>query len=556
MNIRLLLFACLFLFDSFAASAQKIAFISDAHIQNIEDYPELIRSMEAQVQSTRLFNENYFALLAALDDVAQRNISLVVLPGDLTDNGQFINQEKINQILTDYTKRYGMKFFVTTGNHDPALPFGMEQAGHDFLKADGSRNTLTNRCAGYEQEMACYSRFGFYPQPEYLYWESPFTSYVYENYAYDTAKREGGFENRHYVLCDSLTATDASYLVEPVEGIWLLAIDAGVYLPKTVKNGKLIYQGSSVGYNNVLRHKPFLLSWVRKVASEARRLNKTLITFSHYPLVDFNDGASEQMGKAWGNTKFDFPRVPTEEVGQAFLEAGIRFHIAGHMHVNDTGVLEGKDGSHLYNVQVPSIATYIPAYKIVTAESRQEFTVETVVLDSVPGFDRCFSLYQKEHEADLLRGKTPIWNAEALKAANYQTFCDVQFRDLVRTRFIPKDFPSIVKDSIAVMSGEQLLAYVSGEPSEAKNAAGWNGYDLIVDLCRLRYADRLALRDIPSERLAAYARLFDAVRTSDMSSEVVTRLREIAEIFEHFLHGEPCVNFRIDLEADSITECE
>ena len=114
MNIRLLLFACLFLFDSFAASAQKIAFISDAHIQNIEDYPELIRSMEAQVQSTRLFNENYFALLAALDDVAQRNISLVVLPGDLTDNGQFINQEKINQILTDYTKRYGMKFFVTT----------------------------------------------------------------------------------------------------------------------------------------------------------------------------------------------------------------------------------------------------------------------------------------------------------------------------------------------------------------------------------------------------------------------------------------------------------
>ena len=139
MNIRLLLFACLFLFDSCATSAQKIAFISDAHIQNIEDYPELIRSMEAQVQSTRLFNENYFALLAALDDVAQRNISLVVLPGDLTDNGQFINQEKINQILTDYTKRYGMKFFATTGNHDPALPFGMEQAGHDFLKADGSR---------------------------------------------------------------------------------------------------------------------------------------------------------------------------------------------------------------------------------------------------------------------------------------------------------------------------------------------------------------------------------------------------------------------------------
>ena len=29
----------------------RIAFISDAHIQNIVDYPELVRSMEVQVQS-------------------------------------------------------------------------------------------------------------------------------------------------------------------------------------------------------------------------------------------------------------------------------------------------------------------------------------------------------------------------------------------------------------------------------------------------------------------------------------------------------------------------
>lgn len=53
-----------------------------------------VRSMEAQVQSTRLFNENYYAFLAALDDVAHRDIRWVVLPGDLTDDGQFFNQQK------------------------------------------------------------------------------------------------------------------------------------------------------------------------------------------------------------------------------------------------------------------------------------------------------------------------------------------------------------------------------------------------------------------------------------------------------------------------------
>ena len=57
-------------------------------------------------------------------------------------------------------------------------------------------------------------------------------------------------------MCDSLTATDASYLVEPVDGLWLLAIDGGVYLPKEMKDGKWTYQGSSAGYNLVLKHKP------------------------------------------------------------------------------------------------------------------------------------------------------------------------------------------------------------------------------------------------------------------------------------------------------------
>ena len=70
----------------------RIAFIADAHVQDVMGHPELVRSMEVQVQSTRLFNENYFALIAALDDVAKRGITLVVLPGDLTDDGQLINQ--------------------------------------------------------------------------------------------------------------------------------------------------------------------------------------------------------------------------------------------------------------------------------------------------------------------------------------------------------------------------------------------------------------------------------------------------------------------------------
>lgn len=535
-----------------AMSQQRIAFISDAHIQNIVDYPELIRSMEVQVQSTRLFNENYYALIAALEDAAKRGISLVVLPGDLTDNGQFVNQEKVKEILEGYQERFGMKFFVTTGNHDPVRPFGMQNEEHDFLRSDGSRTVQENRCAGYVDEMQCYAAFGFYPQPEYLYWETPFTSYRYEDYSYQEALREGALEKREYTLCDSLKAIDASYLVEPVEGLWLLAIDGGVYLPGPVKNGVQTYEGSSVGYNNVLKYKEFILPWVRKVASEAKIRNKILVAYSHYPLADFNDGASELVRKAWGSKKFDLHRVPSEEVSEAFLEAGIRLHVAGHMHVNDTGVKRGKNGTCLYNIQVPSIATCIPAYKILTAEDDMHFEVETVLVDSVPGFDRLFGLYEKEYEYDMRAGKKPVWSKEALASKDYAEFCDWQFRDLVRVRFIPKDLPEAVREEMIDKTGAQLMDEITGEEPEEWET-DWKGYDLILDLYRLRYADKLALRWIPKKRMQEYRMLFDAVRYSAVKDELIIHLREIANIFECFLNGEPSGHFRIDLEKDRIT---
>lgn len=552
--IKLCLVACLWGITLLGNAQTQIAFISDAHIQDVDGHAERVRSMEVQVQSTRLLNENYYALLAALDDVARRNIRWVVLPGDLTDNGQFFNQQKIKNILHSYTQRKGMRFFVTTGNHDPALPLGLMQKNAHFLAADGSRVTREDSCAGYVSQMECYADFGFFPRKDDCYWESPFTSYTYDKYSYEDACRESVLSKRTYTLCDSLTATDASYLVEPVDELWLLAIDGGVYLPKEMKDGKWSYQGSSAGYNLVLKHKPFLLPWVRKVVEEAQKRHKTLVAFSHYPLVDFNDGVSESVRQMWGDRRFDLHRVPEAEVSEAFLQAGLRLHFAGHMHVNDTGIWEGKDGKHLYNIQVPSIATYVPAYKILTIESDEVFRVETVALDTVPGFDSLFPLYRAEYQSDSLKGHSPVWNKEILSARTYGEFCDYQFRDLVRLRFIPRDLPESWRACLD-FTGAQMLEAVSGE--EKSDDADWTDWcmkDLVLDLYRLRYAERLALEDIPRTRLAVYRYLFDRARISTFRSAEVEMVKGLGTLFLAFLNGEPCQNFVIDLKKDVITE--
>src|SRR5690349_9410166 len=75
------------------APAPQIAFMADVHLQdvygNLGDFAGLpnskshksatIRTMYAQLTSTRLFNENYFAFRAALDDAFTRGVRIIAL---------------------------------------------------------------------------------------------------------------------------------------------------------------------------------------------------------------------------------------------------------------------------------------------------------------------------------------------------------------------------------------------------------------------------------------------------------------------------------------------
>lgn len=100
--------------------AIQIAFLADVHFQDLYgDFSDnafrgvenpktkkktLLRTMDSQLRSTRIFNENYFAFLAALDDIAKRGIKIVALSGDYTDDGQAYNLRGLKRILDEYQK--------------------------------------------------------------------------------------------------------------------------------------------------------------------------------------------------------------------------------------------------------------------------------------------------------------------------------------------------------------------------------------------------------------------------------------------------------------------
>ncbi|PJJ09303.1 calcineurin-like phosphoesterase family protein [Flavobacterium sp. 1] len=576
----------------------EIAFIADVHLQDIfpkfedNNYQGIknpvtgeyanIRTMNSQLHSTRIFNENYFAFLEALNDISKRGIKQVVLPGDFSDDGQPIHVRGLRKILDEYSKKYSMSFFVTTGNHDAVRPFSQEAAKTDFLGKDGkeqiissSRTNLTKeenqlepiitsdiKNGGYKETLNVMADFGFFPQKNYLYWETPFSSYGYEDYDFDKALKASALENRTYVLKNTnLLLPDASYLVEPIKGVWLLAIDANAYVPNQKLSGLADnphdFSGASIGYNNVLIYKKHLIDWVKKVAAEAKQRGKILIAFSHYPMVDFNDDTSPEMKLLFGSNKMQLDRVPNEEVAQTFADAGIQIHFGGHMHINDTGVRTTAKGNTLFNIQTPSLAAYMPAYKILIVHSNSEVEVETVVVGSVPKFNSLFPFYEEEY-AHLQNIKSPnIWNKEILKAKDYEDFTQWHLKELVRLRFLPEDFPVDFLASILKLSGKDLLqinknalavdAVLSSNNLTLQDFESWTGFDMIFDFYRLKNADELAIPEIGAKRLKQYQMVCEQLEKSGDGKLVLW-----SKIVLKTMNGQPSNHFKINLNNSQI----
>ncbi|MHC0447017.1 metallophosphoesterase family protein [Flavobacterium sp. 3-218] len=642
MNLKL---TSLFIVSFFAVfnssvSAQKtknlngtqIAFLSDVHLQDLfggfsdSDYKgvlnpktnqyALVRTMSSQLHSTRIFNENYFAFLAALEDIAKRKIKYVALPGDYTDDGQPIHVRGLAKILEQYTQKFGIEFFITTGNHDPVGPFAQESGKEDFLGREGKSQPIYSKDGMYAPNLTIeqpvvvtadiakmgylgitdnLKDFGFHPNKKNKFWATPFSNYSSENYSFDKALESAKLANRVYEVAPGYEVPDVSYVVEPIDGLWLMAIDGNVYIPKKTdsdpKDSKS-YSEASTGYNNVLSNKKHLIKWVETISAEAKKRGKTLVAFSHFPMIDFNDDASAEIKELLGPNKWQLNRVPVEEVAQVFADAGLKIHFGGHMHINDTGVRTSPKGNTLVNVQTPSLAAYIPAYKLLTLKKDNVIDIQTITIDDVPRYDELFDLYKMEYQFLESQNAKDIWNIDILKTKNYHDFTDFHLKELVRLRFLKDDWPSDFKQFILNVSAQDLLVLANIQDKDfdfilknkeqfqkewkeaetkselilvknklKKTDFNWTGNDLLIDFYRFRSADELALADVGIERAKQYKVLSDLFlegSKADLSKN--TRLQKQMKlfliIFNKFMHEVPADHFSVDLKTGEINREE
>ena len=557
----------------------KIAVIADPHFHDIDNRQGVgrgdrvaVRTLDDTNASTRVFNESFHAARALLDDIVRRGISLVVVAGDLTDDGQQSTMAAATALLSDYSRRFGLRFVATPGNHDLYAIHGRHQSKR-FLNPDGSHTLVTSDadiaqdasvekivsaemyCGGYEQAIPALGALGFFRRDGDLHWECPFGS--------DDALEARTFE---IVSADGQTVRrmmDASFLVEPVEGLWLLSIDANVFEPK---NGDLdprleksYHDSTDAGWNSMPRNKGFVLDWMTDVAARAKAQGKRLIAFSHYPIIDPLNGTSADEAKLLNDTSF-LRRTPRPEVSKAAAATGIKVHFSGHLHINDTAIFRGG-ADWLVNIAVPSMVGFPPAYKIVEiADERLE--VETVVVANVPAFDTAFGLYRVEA---VLEGMS----AAVAEATGHADFLSRHLSEMVRHRYLPKEWPRdiaalvpqldlgdlerLAGTAAPLTAGDALPFLATAAEANTQDWRALPFFEMVVDWYRLRKGREVALDFIDPKRIAAYRHLAGRFAAGSWPEGCLQdRLASFMRMLTDWLASAPSRDFSVDLATGEV----
>ncbi|PMH43249.1 hypothetical protein BCU68_04470 [Vibrio sp. 10N.286.49.B3] len=418
-------------------SGVQVAMLADVHFHDIfgdfefgkHNAEVTIRSLQDSCESTRMFNENYFAFISALEELGEQGVKYICLLGDFSDEGQMDTLKGFNRVVEPYIEKYGFEFFLTNGNHDPVRPFGRNESKR-FLDANGASIEVTsdeNRGftpnnvvigqhvtqgmwgSGYKEMFDLLGQYGFQNKPSYVHYETPWASDLYEDRGLYITKDDTN---------ESFWCPDSSYLAEPVKGLWIVSVDMNIYFPNADGSD---WSHASVGWEEGKKYKPQVMEWLADVTARAEQEGKTLVVFSHYPATEYLNNSANDFYYVFNDGSYNNTRVPSHDTAEQVIATGVKLHFGGHIHVNDTAVHSNDNGDTLINIQAPSLAAYTPSYKVVTCHSSSLFEVETKTLEHVNDFDALFPYYENEKSHREWVGADVQWE-KMLEATDYRDF--------------------------------------------------------------------------------------------------------------------------------------
>ncbi|URA09190.1 metallophosphoesterase family protein [Thermospira aquatica] len=271
----------------------------------------------------KLLREAPQLLEAWIQEVMQLNVDFILIPGDLTKDGELVNHEAVRSALQKIKKNHPRqpKIFVIPGNHD-----------------------LNN--------------------PEAFRYEEDKTLPVAYLSDKDFAEFYADFGYRDAFSRDTFSL---SYAVRITPDFWLAALDSTIN-----ESNRMLKHPVTEG-----RLKPQTLKWLEGIAQEAKKSNATLILMMHHGLFEHWPGQRKLHPEYLLNNRKDLAKL--------MAKYRIRLVFTGHYHSQDI-TASVVDKETLYDIETGSLVSYPSPYRICSLEDAF-LTIQTSTVSIYPGFE-------------------------------------------------------------------------------------------------------------------------------------------------------------------------
>ncbi len=351
--------ACIPLSVSANSSEIRFGVISDIHY-----IAPSLKNHESEVWQDFVYNKHkeYNDLDSlvdnALDGIFRNAVeggeNYVLIPGDLTKDGELTSHEALAEKFGAFEEKTGIQVLVIPGNHDIN--------NSNAVTFENGKKEPTAKTSP-EQFKEIYSDFGFDLADSF--------------FVPDEGKKGGML---------SYAATLGNYR--------LIAIDSLIY---SNDNGAKDNEHDTAG-----QIAEGLLDWIKAECAAAEESGLTVIGMQHHNLIPHSNIEEATL----------FPFVVNDwlKIADAYADAGMHYIFTGHLHANDIAKHVSDNGEAVYDILTPTLSGFPNYYKIVdfkTVGDKVTMDMKSLDVDEYqPVVSDDGTVYEKPFKLTYSFGKT------------------------------------------------------------------------------------------------------------------------------------------------------
>ena len=454
---------------------KSIIVLSDIHVMD----PQLLEKRGTAYnnylsQDPKLLEYSGEVLECLVGEMLQRNPDLVIIPGDLTKDGELVSHQLVVKALSRL-RSANIPVVVVPGNHDIDNPEGY------YFNGDATRPAERTSP---EQFKSLYADFGYN-----------------QAYAKDPAS--------------------LSFVCEPLEGLVLLCIDTNKY-----EENKYKEKGDEKNYNQTSgRIRPATLTWMLAEADKARALGKQVVLIQHHNIVQHYDAQS--------TLQSDYIIADYENLSKQMMKHGIHMAFTGHTHLQDIAqyrtIADNAQPDSLVDVATGSVISYPNPWRTIKVNNDfTEWQINTEYVTSIPSLSdvksTCYERLYGNIKGGLGWHIKDAWNT-------IETY-----RNMLTAMGLTKDFipekPEELTEMLTKYLGDQFskVYMIHNEGNEWKNPKAVGLEDQLKSNMEKMLRDRAATVGVDDKLTESLITFYNTVYSMRIEPGLKSMLKDVNQL--------------------------